>query len=160
MNKRVAWNKGLTKETDKRVKKYVEHGSGLKKGHIPWNKGLVGIGNDIIHMAEWNKKVSAGVKKYYSDKLKPTRQGPLGRAWTNYILKRDLKTCRKCGKPASIAHHIYPIKEFPGLIFMLWNGISVCLPCHNRIHTHHSYSPTLYVYSIARSICLSHNLLG
>lgn len=53
----TAWNKGLTKETDERVRKYADkrkqrfangekigcYGkciNGFKKGHVPWNKGL------------------------------------------------------------------------------------------------------------------------
>ena len=35
-NSHVAWNKGLTKETDKRIKEQSE----LIKGHISWNKDL------------------------------------------------------------------------------------------------------------------------
>ena len=59
-----AWNKGLTKETDARVKKYTEkrneifkecgsigcfgiegNTNGFVKGNIPWNKGLKGYNN-------------------------------------------------------------------------------------------------------------------
>ena len=39
MKKRVAWNKGLTKETDSRVAKYAYTKLG-SKGHSAWNKGL------------------------------------------------------------------------------------------------------------------------
>jgi len=132
--KRIAWNKGLTKETDERVKKYVDNGSGLPKGHIPWNKGLLGYNKDVVHTPEWNARVSIGVKRYYSDKLKTTRCGPLGRAWTQSIMERDFWTCRVCGKPAVIAHHICPWKEFPEYTLETWNGVSVCKGCHNRVH--------------------------
>ena len=39
----IPWNKGLTKETDERVRKYVELGSVSKKGQVPWNKGKTGV---------------------------------------------------------------------------------------------------------------------
>jgi len=39
-NKRVAWNKGLTKYTDERVAMYGKNGSKTKKGKPSWNKGL------------------------------------------------------------------------------------------------------------------------
>ena len=35
----IPWNKGLTKETDERVKAQAES----IKGHIPWNKGKIGV---------------------------------------------------------------------------------------------------------------------
>lgn len=137
--KRTAWNKGLTKETDGRVRKYVENGSGRKKGSEAWNKGLVGYGKNFTHTPEWNNKVSLGLKAYYSDKLKPTRQGKLGRAWVSGVMARDSGICRVCGKPATIAHHICLREDFPRAALEPWNGVAVCKPCHNRIHHITSY---------------------
>jgi hypothetical protein len=37
---RIAWNRGLTKETDDRMKKTSMSLIGRKRGHPPWNKGL------------------------------------------------------------------------------------------------------------------------
>lgn len=56
---KTAWNKGLTKETDDRVRKYADarierfnrgesigcfgvkgNTNGFKKGNLPWNKGV------------------------------------------------------------------------------------------------------------------------
>lgn len=90
---------------------------GLPKGNIPWNKGLIGCGKNIVHTRVWNSRVSVGLRRYYSDKLKNTRQGPLGRAWTNYILDRDFRICRVCGNPAVIAHHICPPGDCPRSIY-------------------------------------------
>ncbi len=56
---RIPWNKGLTTETDNRVKKYVEFGRKTKlklykKGKIiVWNKGLKGI--HLSPKSEWKK---------------------------------------------------------------------------------------------------------
>src|SRR3990167_7272523 len=55
----VAWNKGLTKETDIRVKKYSES----LVGNIAWNKGL-------------NKNLHVGIKNQ-SEKIKGNRFGAL-----------------------------------------------------------------------------------
>jgi len=40
MKGKEPWNKGLTKETDERVKKYVEKSALSNIGRISWNKGL------------------------------------------------------------------------------------------------------------------------
>jgi hypothetical protein len=36
----IAWNRGLTKETDDRIMKYSMKIKGVKKNYEPWNKGL------------------------------------------------------------------------------------------------------------------------
>lgn len=49
---RIAWNKGLTKETDERVSKYIKNNSSLfKKGNIPWNKELTKETNEILKLS-------------------------------------------------------------------------------------------------------------
>lgn len=104
------------------------------KGKIPWNKGLLGYNKNLIRTPEWNAHVAIGVKGYYADKLKKTRQGPLGCEWRQKILGRDFNICRVCGRLATIAHHICTRQDFIEYIFELWNGISVCKGCHNRVH--------------------------
>lgn len=58
------WNKGLTRETDRRVDIYTEKGAIAKKGQIPWNKGKTGvysestlkkIGKASRQRVPWNK---------------------------------------------------------------------------------------------------------
>lgn len=47
-------------------------------------------------------------------------------------LRRDKKTCRACGKPAAVVHHIrYPKNLGQERLDWLY---SLCSPCHNRIH--------------------------
>lgn len=46
----IPWNKGLTKDTDERVKKQAE----AKRGHIPWNYGLTAKTDPIV--AKYGKK--------------------------------------------------------------------------------------------------------
>ena len=60
----VPWNKGLTKETDSRIK--ASSGS-MKKGNIPWNKGKK-------MSEEYNKKKSLEQKKRFATYEHP-RQG-------------------------------------------------------------------------------------
>tara|TARA_Y100000590_G_C15531828_1_gene943486 strand:+ start:62 stop:1003 length:942 start_codon:yes stop_codon:yes gene_type:complete len=88
------WNKGLTKETDSRIK--ASSGS-MKKGHIPWNKGLtketdnivrkiakkregqkasiktrekistakLGMGKGLKRPKQWKDRMSKSMKEYY-----------------------------------------------------------------------------------------------
>lgn len=63
MNKRKAWNKGLTKENDERVLKYTSSNkNNYKNGNIiPWNKGK--------KLSEENiKNLSIAMRKAYSSK--------------------------------------------------------------------------------------------
>lgn len=82
-----AWNKGLTKETDKRVKKY-----GLKnKNKISWNKG---INNSIEYIClNCGKKFNSYTKRKYCCK-----QCQLD--YINKVKKNNIKqyTCKVCGK--------------------------------------------------------------
>ena len=71
----IAWNKGLTKETDSRVADYSKKGSESSKGRIPWNKGLK---NCYVQSEESNKKRSQSVKnqiKRDPDVLNRRREG-------------------------------------------------------------------------------------
>jgi len=55
--------------------------------------------------------------------------------WKKAVLKRDNYTCQDCGSTEKIdVHHIQSILEYPGKIFTLSNGLSLCEDCHNR-HT-------------------------
>lgn len=58
------WNKGLTKETDLRVKKYCETQSKNKKGNvIPWNKGLTK--ETDLRVKKYSKTLSIFRKGYF-----------------------------------------------------------------------------------------------
>ena len=56
------------------------------------------------------------------------------------ILKRDKYQCQICKrygklKEAVIVHHIRELSSFPELAFTDSNLQSVCLSCHNRLHS-------------------------
>lgn len=55
------------------------------------------------------------------------------------ILRRDMYLCRECkryGKSiaADTVHHINPLSERPDLALKDWNLISLCNPCHDKMH--------------------------
>lgn len=46
---KIPWNKGLTKETDKRIKDYTNKMINSKLGSVPWNKGLTKETDSRLH---------------------------------------------------------------------------------------------------------------
>ena len=56
--------------------------------------------------------------------------------WRKAIFKRDNYTCIECNERGGnlTAHHKAPVSRFPNYKFELWNGITLCQPCHTEIH--------------------------
>lgn len=55
------------------------------------------------------------------------------------ILRRDGYKCRECRKygrarEAVTVHHIKHVDEYPELAYVDDNLISLCNPCHNKMH--------------------------
>lgn len=53
--------------------------------------------------------------------------------------KRDNNECQHCKAKglhaaAEQTHHIKELKEYPHLAYDLFNLISLCKPCHNKVH--------------------------
>ena len=54
-------------------------------------------------------------------------------------LRRDRYMCRECARygrqtEAERVHHAWPAEEYPEYRWALWNLVSLCLPCHDRMH--------------------------
>ena len=58
------------------------------------------------------------------------------RNWAREVKVRDDFTCQKCGARGGRlhSHHIKPWKSRPDLKHVLGNGITLCVPCHRKIH--------------------------
>ena len=53
--------------------------------------------------------------------------------------RRDHFRCRECARfgkqvPAERAHHAWPADEFPEFRWELWNLVSLCKSCHDKMH--------------------------
>lgn len=77
------------------------------------------------------------------------------RDWVIKVKKRDNYTCQCCkikvyGRNC-IAHHIKNWNSHPHLQTELDNGITLCRPCHNRIHRAiefiHKYNNSIFLIS-------------
>lgn len=58
------------------------------------------------------------------------------REWRDLVFTRDNWTCQDCGTRGVYlhAHHVFPFAEFPEHRYQPWNGITLCRPCHAKIH--------------------------
>ena len=55
--------------------------------------------------------------------------------WRKQVLTRDGHKCVDCGSPNELhAHHIARWADFPSLRVVLDNGLTLCRPCHERVH--------------------------
>lgn len=58
--------------------------------------------------------------------------------WRARVLRLAGYMCQECRKygrntPATHAHHIKPLDDYPELAYTLSNGYAVCADCHNKI---------------------------
>lgn len=66
--------------------------------------------------------------------------------WRKAVYIRDKATCQQCGyRGKNIhAHHIKSYAMHPDLRFDVSNGITVCVPCHEKIHGRKLSTPSKY----------------
>ncbi len=74
-------------------------------------------------------------------------RGSVGyRIWRSSVYARDHYTCKLCGKKNEWdkekkrrtgihAHHIKPFCNHPELRFDVNNGMTLCIPCHIKVHS-------------------------
>ena len=56
-------------------------------------------------------------------------------SWSKSVKKRDDKKCTECGDDKNLhAHHVLQKSIYPEFTFVISNGITVCQPCHMKIH--------------------------
>ncbi|MCH7568434.1 MAG: HNH endonuclease [Nanoarchaeota archaeon] len=124
-NGHTPWNKGLTKEIDKRIVN-----GGREKGCIPWNKGKIFMVRE--NHPNWKGGITPiNVKIRNSIEYKE---------WRLNIFRRDNFTCQECGIRGSKSylhvHHIKSFAKYPKLIFDLNNGQTLCIDCHKLTDTY------------------------
>jgi hypothetical protein len=58
------------------------------------------------------------------------------KAWRKSVFERDNYTCQMCGARGVKlnAHHIFPYAHFPEKRYDIKNGITLCIPCHQKWH--------------------------
>ena len=61
------------------------------------------------------------------------------RDWRQKVLRRAGYLCEECARygrktPATVAHHIKTVEEYPELKTVVSNGRALCAACHNKYH--------------------------
>ena len=61
--------------------------------------------------------------------------------------RRDKYECRNCKRfgittTATVVHHVWFLRDYPKWWLCLWNLISLCEKCHNKMHNRDSDIPT------------------
>lgn len=57
--------------------------------------------------------------------------------WRKAVYARDNWTCQDCGISGVgnlNAHHVFSYAQFPEHQLEVWNGVTVCIPCHQKYH--------------------------
>lgn len=157
--RKIGWSKGLTKETDERVRRGAigkigmkvseetkkkmslirkgkkfseEHKNKIAEARIgiePWNKGLRGYNAGEKH-SNWKGGISS-----VNNKIRNSIEYSL---WRKSVFQRDNYTCIWCGshgKGNLQADHIKPFAHYPELRFAIDNGRTLCIDCHKTTDT-------------------------
>ncbi len=70
------------------------------------------------------------------------------RAWRDAVFRRDNWTCRgkNCGQVSGKieAHHIKGWSEYPKLRFIISNGMTLCILCHEKTDNYKNYKKKFY----------------
>lgn len=105
---------------------------GVKKGTIPWNKGLNRNTDNRVIYGKKHSKWKGGAK---TESLK-IRQSFEYTLWRKAVFERDSFTCQKYGTVGFKleAHHINNFADFPELRLAIDNGITLSKKAHNEFH--------------------------
>ena len=142
---------------------------GFQKGHrfrfrnglVPWNKGKPNPElskrqkeNNVSKRPEVRKKMSEARTRFYLNGGHPPNwrgghsknrkyQNKIWFELRKKIYERDDWTCQRCGKKGGLlnAHHIIPWSEDPELALEKDNIITLCVPCHTKIHYPNNLAP-------------------
>jgi hypothetical protein len=132
------------------VKKHLPYKI-FKSGHIPWNRGLKGthfstkteFKKGMIIPLETRIKMSLsrmgcnapGWKGGVTPERERIRHSIEYRLWRESVFARDHWNCQNCGYHGDMhAHHIKSFADYPELRFAIDNGITLCIPCHRKLH--------------------------
>lgn len=122
-----------------KTEEYRSKMSLIKKGQIPWNKGLKYKTNPIRE--EVKRKISEAQKGEKNHNWKggrciENRTNDEYKVWRKNILLRDNWTCQKCLQRGGFleAHHIENFSDNKELRYEVSNGITFCKKCHKKFH--------------------------
>jgi len=128
---RIPWNKGFTKETDKRVAEYGRKGSIAKKG-IPFPKKLKARHSKIMKRVMNSPDIRARISASLSGEKSPKWKGGNSQVYGIKIaFKHYPAKCIDCGSTRNLhVHHIDRNSHNNSIE----NLRILCSQCHLRFH--------------------------
>ncbi len=91
---------------------------------------------NVFDTAEYREKISKTLRAHYGNKprVKRSLNSMKYKIWRMKVFKRDAFTCQWCFKRGVRleAHHIKPWASYPKSRFVIKNGLTLCVPCHNK----------------------------
>ena len=136
----IAWNKGLTKKTDKRILKYALSGGVTRIGQEAWNNGKILPPLSLKHRLKISKALKGEKGSGWRGGITPInakiRNSMKFKLWREAVFERDNYTCQMCGQRGGKLrpHHIWNFALFIYLRFNIDNGITLCKECHKEVH--------------------------
>lgn len=121
--------KPKSNEHRKNISKALKKSESAKKQWFKKGKDNPAYGRNQTGPANHNWK---GGKTNSNQKK---RNDPRYHDWRKQVFERDKFKCQKCGNSGWLqAHHITPISVDESKIWDVDNGLTVCIPCHEKIH--------------------------
>ena len=116
--KSTTWNKGLTKETDKRVASMAKKPKNFVKGYVPWNRGKTNIFSEktLKSMRTRRGKKHWNWKGGITSLNAAIRALPEYKQWRDDTFQRNNYTCQRCDKRGSDLEAHHNIKPFIELL--------------------------------------------
>ena len=126
----VPWNKGLTKETDKRTME----SSVRMKNNNPMRSTKIRKKMMDTKEKTWDRIGRKKHKRSYH-----TTQTKKYKEWRMAVFMRDSFTCQSCGIKGVLleAHHIKEWAYYPKLRYIIDNGVTLCQECHKLTRKFH-----------------------
>jgi 5-methylcytosine-specific restriction endonuclease McrA len=135
MTGKKVWNKGLTKESDERIKILGQRHSAAMSGESnPW----FGVKADL-HPC-YGKALKGAENHFYKDgkcyERVCDRFKPEQRQWAKRVKDRGGYTCQACQSKGVklVSHHLFSYSTHPELRNEDSNGICLCTTCHKAFH--------------------------
>lgn len=96
-------------------------------------------GVKTVELSESDEKIFERLRPIMDTEIRQSTEGRRCaeyKAWRKSVFERDDYTCQLCGvRGAKInAHHKKRYATHPNLRYELENGITLCVPCHKKVH--------------------------
>lgn len=145
------WKDGINKRTkDPNWRKSIYEVQESRRGSEEWTKLMQEVVIKRKKSGNWEKsmkdnplwkrgKENPNWKGGHDSEVQRARKDNRYAIWRKSIFERDNYTCQKCGiRGGSLhAHHIKDWASNKALRFDIENGLTVCVPCHRKIHGHY-----------------------